>query len=190
MELLWTSLTEWLIILESEIDINEQILIKESSNKVGDRTSKDSGVGTLDSKSSKAGLLYNDIGQDKSEHHSEKTKLNNTSNNSLPQMSWLHGHAKTESGISRESGISVNSEGNEDSETGTISKRWSSGSGESLKQMFSSKVNTPQISAELEKLSLDDREQDIVGAIAPRICAVIQAFYICCAGQSQQGWVV
>lgn len=41
-----------------------------------------------------------------------------------------------------------------------------------------------EISADIQKLRIDPDDQDIIGATVPRICAVIQAFYMSCASQS------
>ena len=39
----------------------------------------------------------------------------------------------------------------------------------------------------LKHMSLED--QDVIGATLPRICGVVQAFYITCSCHSQSGWV-
>ena len=39
----------------------------------------------------------------------------------------------------------------------------------------------------VKRLSLDCKNQDVIGAIMPRLCGVIHAFYIVCSCQSQPG---
>lgn len=39
----------------------------------------------------------------------------------------------------------------------------------------------------VKRLSLNQKDQDVIGATVPRICGVIQAFYMCCSCHMQIG---
>ena len=42
----------------------------------------------------------------------------------------------------------------------------------------------------VKRLSLECKDQDVIGVIMPRLCGVIHAFYIVCSCQSTPGLVV
>lgn len=77
-----------------------------------------------------------------------------------------------------------------DSKSGSVDSLLSAQSEESLDDRSDSSVvplrKTEKINKDtiLKRLSLNQKDQDVIGATLPRICGVIQAFYICCACQA------
>ncbi|XP_013408033.1 E3 ubiquitin-protein ligase HACE1 isoform X2 [Lingula anatina] len=152
LELLWSSLEEWLVILHTEI-------------KKGIERKEDSGKRLSDLSE----------GSDRSSYHSVGSRLS--------QSSTEHGE---------DGDNSFENAGKPPTEpefhVSKLDTKVYSGDNVSQEQRRLASEVTKRLSMELEKFQVDlqEHEQDVITAIAPRICAVIQVYYTCCECQAQQ----
>lgn len=168
--MLWTSLEEWLLLLKEEIEDSNgggtgnsvKIKLKLSPKRTLLQNSHDSLQESIEETEETPLTGSGDLGVDLDV--SQDSMCEAVFHSHVSSSNKTHAkktHARASSGASSESSVSMN-----DSVESPRSER---------RRKRSERLSW----------SCSDNE-DVIEAISPRICAVIQAFYICCASHSLQ----
>ena len=192
MDLLWTSLEEWLNLLRTEIDRQNQLPGKALKDAPKEGSIQDPPPRELSlTESMLTVCVSQQLRQEPRAASPELVQvLQSTSESSAPAATTTTqpretldpaGQAAAADPSSPQNGLSLAISVERDRLLGSVTipeVDSPSSPGASIRRVASERLSWGSGNAA--------DNDDVVGAIAPRICAVIQAFYMCCACQTQQ----
>ncbi|KAL3881107.1 hypothetical protein ACJMK2_027568 [Sinanodonta woodiana] len=164
LESLWQLLNEWLFIIKVEFENGCPLEIR-----------KHSPYDTRMTVSAPPDLVFEATGENNSQDsiHSSSPKASRSQSGDLLSCDYFD-----------ETGLMTHFCPEGEDNTKKMSTKTDTGSSANSSSTPKSSPVNEGLLKKVKRLSLESTAQDVIGAIVPRICGVIQAFYMCCASQS------